>query len=55
VLERLSGRHPPPPVPLTQSSPHLHARLCTLVDGCLALVPEARPTAESVAAALETL
>jgi serine/threonine-protein kinase len=55
VLERLSGRHPAPPVPLTQSSPHLHAQLCTLVDGCLALAPEARPTAEAVAAALETL
>jgi hypothetical protein len=55
VLERLSGRHPPAPVPLTQSSPHLHAQLCTLVDGCLALAPEARPTAEAVAAALEAL
>jgi serine/threonine-protein kinase len=55
VLERLSGRHPPAPVPLTQSSPHLHAQLCTLVDGCLALAPEARPTAEAVAAALESL
>jgi serine/threonine-protein kinase len=53
VLERLTGRHPPAPVPLAQSSPELPAQLCTLVDGCLALAPEARPTAEAVAAALE--
>ena len=54
VLERLSGRDVPAPVPLGESSPHLPARLCALVDRCLALAPEARPTAEAVAAALET-
>jgi len=53
VLERLSGRQVPAPVPLAESSPHLPARLCALVDSCLALAPEARPTAEAVAAALE--
>jgi serine/threonine-protein kinase len=53
VLERLSGRDPPTPVPLGQSSPSLPAQLAALVDGCLALAPEARPTAEAVAAALE--
>jgi hypothetical protein len=55
LLERLSGRNPPAPVPLTQSSPHLDAQLCTLVDGCLALAPDARPTAEAVAVALAAL
>jgi hypothetical protein len=54
VLERLSGRNVPAPVPLAESSPNLPARLCALVDSCLALAPDARPTAEAVAAALET-
>jgi hypothetical protein len=54
VLERLSGRQVPAPAPLGESSPHLPARLCALVDSCLALAPEARPTAEIVVAALET-
>jgi hypothetical protein len=53
VLERLSGRVPPPPVPLAQSSPEVPAQLCALVDGCLALAPEARPTAEVVVAVLD--
>jgi hypothetical protein len=53
VLERLSGRDWPAPVPLARSSPHLPAALCALVDRCLALAPEARPTAEAVAAVLE--
>jgi hypothetical protein len=54
VLERLSGRDLPTPVPLAQSSPDLPPQLCRLVDGCLAPAPEGRPTAEAVAAALET-
>jgi serine/threonine protein kinase len=55
VLERLSGRQVPAPVPLKEASPHLPAGLCALVDGCLALAPEARPTAEAVVTALEPL
>jgi serine/threonine-protein kinase len=57
VLERLSGRALPSPVPLAQASAsaNLDAELCALVDGCLAQAPEARPTAETVAAMLDGL
>lgn len=54
VLERLTGRHPPSPVPLALSSPDLPPQLCTLVDRCLALAPEACPTTDVLAIALET-
>ncbi|MGE5181842.1 MAG: protein kinase domain-containing protein [Acidobacteriota bacterium] len=51
VLERLAGRAVPAPAPLANVEPELRA----LVERCLGEAPEARPTAELVAATLAVM
>ncbi|MGZ3429643.1 MAG: serine/threonine-protein kinase, partial [Polyangia bacterium] len=55
VLERLSGRSAPAATPLGQARPDLSSELSALVDGCVALSQEQRPSADAVAAALNRL
>ena len=55
VIERLSGRAAPAAAPLGQVRPDLSSELSALVDCCVALSPEQRPSAAAVAAALSQI
>ena len=53
ALERISGRPAPSLKPLAQAKPAIPVHLGALIDQCLAMEPEARPTADAIVGALE--
>jgi hypothetical protein len=55
ALERLKSGVSLAAKPVAQARPDLPGELCTLVDGCLAEAPDARPSADAIAAGLDRI